>query len=185
VKTVEQKRKAVGNKITKLKKQPNQSKAEVEQLEALLAKGDEDLDREPLGDIDMQEDETPDAGHSQTGGSEQSSGNNSDAPQADPPRADSPPAAGSAQSGGGEQSSASETVAGRTDESTPDQRQRRQAEGSNNQSSKPSVKSEPDDNTSPLFVEESESKFNLENNPKEPLFASPSHSLGKDVRTVA
>jgi hypothetical protein len=185
VKTVEQKRKAVGNKITKLKKQPNQSKAEVERLEALLAKGDEDLDRESLGDIDMQDDETPDAGHSQTGGNEQSSGNNSDAPQADPPRADSPPAAGSAQSGGGEQSSAGETVAGRTDESTPDQRQRRQAEGSNSQSSEPSVKSEPDDDTSPLFVGESESKLDLENDAEEPLFASPSHSLGKDVRTVA
>jgi hypothetical protein len=79
VKTIEQKRKAVSNKITKLKKQPNQSKAEVERLKALLAKGDKDLDRESLGDIDMQDNETLDAGHSQTGGNEQSSSNSSDA----------------------------------------------------------------------------------------------------------
>jgi hypothetical protein len=185
IKTVEQKREAVGNKITKLKKQPNQSKGEVERLQALLAKNDEDLDREPLEDIDrepledsdMQDNETPDADHSQTGGNERSSGNSPDAPQADPPRA-----AGSAKSGGGGQSSA---VTGLTDKSTPDQRQRRQAGGNNNQSSEPSVKREPDDDTSPLFVGESESKFDPENDPEEPLFASPSHSLGKDVRTVA
>jgi hypothetical protein len=139
---INKKRKAVGNKITKLKKQPdqNQSKEEIERLQALLAKGDEDRDQESMEDITMEDDETLDAGQSQTGGNEQSSGNSSDAPQADPPQADSPPAASSAPSGVGRQPSAGETVADRTDGSrssataTPDQGQRHQAEGSNNQS---------------------------------------------------
>jgi hypothetical protein len=187
VRTVEQKRAAVNNRITKLKRHPNQnqSKKEIERLQALLAKEDKDLDQESMEDISIEDNKTPNAGHSQMRGNEQSSGKSSDTPQADPPRADSPSAAGSTQSRGGRQSSAGETVAGQTNESTPDQRQRHQAEGSNNQNSKPFIKSEPDDDTSPLFVGESESKFDPENDPKEPLFASLSHSLGKDVRTVA
>jgi hypothetical protein len=71
--TVAEKRSAVNSRITKLKKQPAQNSDELNRLEALLAKKDEDLDQDPMEDIIMEDNESPDAGHSQTGGDEQSS----------------------------------------------------------------------------------------------------------------